>query len=653
MTRCLGLLICALALNAVGADDNAPDADAIKAAVTKSLPLLTAGARGSMAERERCFTCHNQGLPIMALATAQTRGFKIDAEELQKQVKFTADFLEKNRTNYLAGKGQGGQTDTAGYALWALANGGWKPDATTAAVAEYLLLWQKDLEHWQPQSRRPPMEQSLFTSTHAALRGLKTFGTPEQRERIGRRVEQVRAWLLKTPAQDTEDRVFRLRALHVAGAPEADIRKAAQDLLLTQRSDGGWAQLDSMESDTYATGTALVALHQAGGLATTDEAYRKGLRHLLANQLDDGSWHVKTHSKPIQTYYESGYPHGKDQFISITAGGWATTALALALPETAHAKTNGDAWVKSPKNPMLRLGSADAFDSQNILSPAIAKDGGRYFLFYAGGPSGPGNGSEFVRYQLGLALSDDGETWTKTGQPLLPLGERDDFQVTPALLRNPEGELLRPDGVWHMVYCGNRADDVEHATSRDGVKWEKDLRNPIFKAAYAPNLVQTGEELRMYYIHKPAPPGGKPGPWEIHLASGKDFHSFKPHPANPMLTVSQPWEKGALFYPYVLRENGTWVMFYAAYWKNHPASKSATAIGMATSRDGIQWTKIDANPVLTPTPGSSYDSIYTSSQSVLRDGDVYKMYYGARVDMIHKYFAIGLATRRGPLVSAP
>src|SRR5205085_5907207 len=87
------------------------------------------------------------------------------------------------------------------------------------------------------------------------------------------------------------------------------------------------------DSDAYATGTALVALHQAGGVATADPAYRNGLRFLLAKQLDDGSWHVPTRSTPIQTYYESGYPHGEDQFITITAAGWATTALALALPE--------------------------------------------------------------------------------------------------------------------------------------------------------------------------------------------------------------------------------------------------------------------------------------------------------------------------------
>jgi hypothetical protein len=310
-----------------------PRSDAIRDAVTKSLPLLETGAKGSMEKRKQCFTCHNQGLPIMALSVARDRGFTIDRENLQRQVEFTADFLARNRTNYLAGHGQGGQALTAGYALWALENGGWKSDATTGAVAEFLLLFQKDLDHWKPQTRRPPSEESLFTVSYVALRGLKQFGTAEQTDRITQRAAQVRQWLLITSPQNTEDRVFRLWALPIAGAAPAEIQHALQALLQTQHADGGWAQLADLESDAYATGTALVALHQAGGLATTDAAYRKGLDYLLSKQLADGSWHVRTRSEPIQTYYESGYPHGEDQFISITAAGWATTALALALPK--------------------------------------------------------------------------------------------------------------------------------------------------------------------------------------------------------------------------------------------------------------------------------------------------------------------------------
>src|SRR5437867_2198840 len=100
----VGFVLGALALDAVGAEDSSPSIDAIRAAVTKSLPLLEKGARGSMAKRKQCFTCHNQGMPIMALTTARDRGFAIDAENLRQQVQFTADFLERNHTNYLAGE---------------------------------------------------------------------------------------------------------------------------------------------------------------------------------------------------------------------------------------------------------------------------------------------------------------------------------------------------------------------------------------------------------------------------------------------------------------------------------------------------------------------------------------------------------------------
>jgi hypothetical protein len=59
---------------------------------------------------------------------------------------------------------------------------------------------------------------------------------------------------------------------------------------------------------------------------------------LLKTQREDGSWLVRSRSKPFQTYFESGFPHGKDQFISMAATGWATAALSLALPAKSAAK---------------------------------------------------------------------------------------------------------------------------------------------------------------------------------------------------------------------------------------------------------------------------------------------------------------------------
>ena len=330
---CAGIVLWAIAAtHSLAAEESAPSEQAIAAAVEKSLPLLEKGARGSMAERKQCFTCHNQGLPIVAMTMARSQGIVIDDEHLQTQLQFIAAFLGKNKQAFLKGEGTGGQVDTAGFALWALDTGGWQPDEVTAAVTEYLLLHQQENDHWNSSSRRPPSEQSAFTASYVALRGLQTYGTQEQQSRIDSRVGQVRRWLLTTAAEDTEDRVFRLRALRLVDAPEEVVHSVAEELLQTQRADGGWAQLAEMPSDPYATATALVALNEAGSLPTDDPAYRKGLASLLSTQEADGSWHVVSRSKPFQIYFESGYPHGKDQFISIAAASWATMALMKALP---------------------------------------------------------------------------------------------------------------------------------------------------------------------------------------------------------------------------------------------------------------------------------------------------------------------------------
>ena len=301
----------------------------VRAATDRALPLLFKAAAGHV-EQQTCFACHNQAFPMLAFHSARSRGFTVKDEALKEQTEFVAEFLGRNKDKFKKGAGTGGQADTAGYALFTLELGGHQPDEATAAVAGYLLKYQADKDHWRVTSNRPPSEASNFTTNYLALRGLRVFGTTDQKEAIAKRRDAVREWLLKAPTKDTEDRVFRLLALKEAGARDEAVREAAQAVLKTQRPDGSWSQLDGKPGDAYATGSALVALHEAGGLAVTDPVYRHGLWYLLRTQRKDGSWEVKSRSKPFQPYYESGFPYEKNQFISVTASGWATTALALA-----------------------------------------------------------------------------------------------------------------------------------------------------------------------------------------------------------------------------------------------------------------------------------------------------------------------------------
>ena len=301
-------------------------ADPVRSAIRAAVPQLVAGASGHI-EKRSCFACHNQAYPALALSIAQARGFDVPDDFFEEQANHIAEFLTANKKNFLEGKGTGGQVATAAYALFTLELAGHEPDESTAAVAQYILKYEPKRDYWRMTSNRPPTEASHFTTTYIAMRALRVYGAKADTEAIRKRVEAARAWLTKTPARDTEDRAFRLFALKEAGASATEVAAAAWELARTQHADGGFSQLDGGSNDPYATGSALVALNEVGGLATNSAAYRAGVKYLLKAQLPDGTWKVKSRSKPFQPHYESGFPHGKDQFISISASGWATTAL--------------------------------------------------------------------------------------------------------------------------------------------------------------------------------------------------------------------------------------------------------------------------------------------------------------------------------------
>ncbi len=309
-----------------------PGEDDVRSAIDRSLPLLVRSVEEYPKHRD-CFSCHHQAAPMLALATARSRGLKVPDEAFSAIVDVTMQDLNSALTVYREIKGQGGGATRAGYALWALDLGGKKADETTQAVTQFLLGRDEDAGPWKTSSNRPPSEFSPFTTTYVALRGLRAYASQGDTARMDARRRKVSDWLKATPAKETEERVFRLLSLHALG-DEKEAQEAAQELLRHQKEDGGWSQLDGADSasDAYATGSTLYALHTAGALPSSSDAYRRGLAHLVRTQREDGSWYVKSRSKPFQPYFESAFPHGKDQFIAIAASSWATTALLLALP---------------------------------------------------------------------------------------------------------------------------------------------------------------------------------------------------------------------------------------------------------------------------------------------------------------------------------
>ena len=175
--------------------------------------------------------------------------------------------------------------------------------------------------------------------TALAARAVAVYMPAGRRSEMKECVRRARSYLLAAKADTTQDEVFQLLGLHWTGAPEAEVRKHRDALLGLQREDGGWSQLAGMSSDAYATGQSLFALGTAGLRPLEDANYQRGVRYLLHTQLEDGSWHVRSRGIPFQPYQETGFPHGRDQFISSAATSWAVIALAPVIDGRAQGRT--------------------------------------------------------------------------------------------------------------------------------------------------------------------------------------------------------------------------------------------------------------------------------------------------------------------------
>jgi ankyrin repeat protein len=316
---------------------------AIRESIQRALPVLQKSA-SSFIEKRACFSCHHNALSILTLQMAQHRGFNVDAKVLGAVEQKT--FRELQNPNALDDAVQAANlsdpTPNESLLLMAAHASGVSRDTVTAVVAQRLAAWQRD-GHWITSDFRPPHSSSPFTATATAVAALRYYMPDEMSTKRDAVIHTARQWLIATRPDSVEDASFRLMGLAWtgAGAESSEISQASRDLLSMQKSDGGWPQLSGYESDAYSTGEAVYALHEAG-VPTTEKAWQKGIQFLRSSQAKDGTWHVRSRMlSPADIsppYFSTGFPYGKDEYLSYAGSCWAVMALLSALPETTSQK---------------------------------------------------------------------------------------------------------------------------------------------------------------------------------------------------------------------------------------------------------------------------------------------------------------------------
>ncbi len=308
----------------------------IRTAIQDSIPLLQ-HADVSFSTNSGCVSCHNNSLTAMTMGLAHKTGFQVDEKSDAAQVEVNVEGLQKLRDRlrqgFLVPVGDTFGDGVVAYMLLGLNAQNYKADLNTDSAAMFIQSRQSPDGEWfaATADTRPPLCLDHIGETALDMHALQLYAPRTDPETYRKSIQLASDWIANAPSYSNDDRSWRVAGLAWADNKVA-LQKAIKELLDTQKPDGSWSDLPTMESTAYATGKSLVAL-RIGGLPATDPAYQLGVKWLLDHQQKDGSWYVKTRALAFQPYFDAGFPGGHDQWISDAGTNWAVQALTLALPE--------------------------------------------------------------------------------------------------------------------------------------------------------------------------------------------------------------------------------------------------------------------------------------------------------------------------------
>jgi len=247
----------------------------------------------------------------------------------------------------------------AGYVAMDLTGTGEPASQLTDAMVHMLVTIQHPDGHWSRYIPRPPIQASDITATASALHMIQSYIIPARRKELKSSVQHARAWLAKAEAETNEERAHQLLGLAWADEKPGTLKPLAEKLIQQQHADGGWGQLAGLDSDAYGTGQSLYALMEAAKVSTQHPAVRGGLDFLRRTQLADGTWFVRSRTHPFQPPMESGFPHGRDGWISAAGTSWAVMALATSLDPSQKPPTSTTLAKAASATPAIAASRAD------------------------------------------------------------------------------------------------------------------------------------------------------------------------------------------------------------------------------------------------------------------------------------------------------
>ncbi|MCC6354707.1 MAG: family 43 glycosylhydrolase [Verrucomicrobiae bacterium] len=258
--------------------------------------------------------------------------------------------------------------------------------------------------------------------------------------------------------------------------------------------------------------------------------------------------------------------------------------------------------------------------------PSVVRFGGRYLMYFSlppfakdrvpeGGPRGWG---------IGIAESGDLTRWEKVAEI---------NGVQPCETNGICAPGARVIGgrvhLFYQTYGNGPRDAICHAVSGDGIRFERDPSNPVFRPSGSWNsgraidaeVFESGDRLIMLYATRdPTMSTQMVGAASAPMGSDFGRAAWRQEGDGPVLSPELEWEmpggKACIEAPSVCRRAGRHVMFYAGGYNNGPQQ-----VGVAESADGLRWRRLSDRPLLPNGEAGSWNASESGHPGIFEDSD--------------------------------
>jgi beta-xylosidase len=247
--------------------------------------------------------------------------------------------------------------------------------------------------------------------------------------------------------------------------------------------------------------------------------------------------------------------------------------------------------------------------------PSVVRFGDSYWMYYSIPPKRSGG-----PWGIGIAKSADLGNWTRAGEmePVQPI-ERDGICAPGARVIGGKVHLF------YQNYTASPKDAICHAVSTDGIHFDRDPSNPVFRPTGNWNNGRAIDAEvfewhgKVWMLCATRDPAGK-----LQMITGATADpksslgrgTWTQIGDGPLLKPVLPWEQKCTEAPTIAVRGDKLVLFYAGAYNNAPQQ-----IGVAESVDGIHWKRQSDRPLVANGPPGSWNHSESGHPGYFQDQD--------------------------------